>query len=41
MEVGILMEFIKGFTFGWDSKKGDFYKVEAKTSLPFDERANE
>lgn len=33
MEVGILMEFIKGFTFGWDSKKSDFYKVEAKTSL--------
>jgi len=27
------MEFIKGFTFGWDSKKGDFKKDAAKESL--------
>jgi hypothetical protein len=27
------MEFIKGFTFGWMSKKGDFLKPEAKESL--------
>lgn len=27
------MEFIKGFTFGWQNKKGDFLKPEAKDSL--------
>ncbi|MDG5471534.1 1,4-beta-xylanase [Jeotgalibacillus sp. ET6] len=27
------MDFIKGFTFGWDSSKGDFRKEEAKESL--------
>lgn len=27
------MDFIKGFTFGWLSKKGDFLKEEAKESL--------
>lgn len=27
------MEFIKGFTFGWDSQKGDFKKEAAKKSL--------
>lgn len=27
------MNFIKGFTFGWDSRRGDFLKEEAKESL--------
>ena len=27
------VEFIRGFTFGWDSAKGDFKKQEAKDSL--------
>ncbi len=27
------MNFIKGFTFGWDSRRGDFLKDEAKESL--------
>ncbi len=27
------MEFIKGFTYGWGAKKGDFLKPEAKESL--------
>jgi hypothetical protein len=27
------MEYIKGFTFGWMSRKGDFSKAEAKESL--------
>ncbi|GEN55887.1 hypothetical protein GCM10012290_04790 [Halolactibacillus alkaliphilus] len=27
------MIFIKGFTFGWDSRRGDFLKQEAKESL--------
>ncbi|WP_186577109.1 glycoside hydrolase family 113 [Aquibacillus kalidii] len=27
------MEYIKGFTFGWGAKKGDFKKPEAKESL--------
>ncbi|WP_062319796.1 hypothetical protein [Halolactibacillus sp. JCM 19043] len=27
------MKFIKGFTFGWDSRRGDFLKEEAKVSL--------
>jgi len=27
------MEYIKGFTFGWDSEKGDFKKEKAKESL--------
>lgn len=29
----VQMNFIKGFTFGWDSKRGDFLKQEAKESL--------
>jgi hypothetical protein len=27
------MNFIKGFTFGWDSRRGDFLKEEARESL--------